>query len=281
MVGNPASCELVLRACGCEFALSCADEETVALIRSAFGGMLIPPSTFAPAIRRYAIERGSPPSTFQVSDGIGSQSLEDADSLLFHIDKELTLTLQRQRRDLFFLHAAAVAWQGRAVALPAFSGTGKSTLTLVSLADGLEYLSDELAPIDLRALTVYPYPHALCLKSPPPLPHALPAGTLQHGGRFHVPLEALPYVTRGEALPLAAVIFLQRDEHRFDGLRPMTSASAVARLMAHALNPLAHPGCGMDAAVALGRALACFELDVRNLQAASGAIKSFLVGGEP
>jgi len=171
----------------------------------------------------------------------------------------MTLTLQYQRRDLFFVHAAAVAWNGRVAVLSAFSGTGKSTLTLASLDYGLEYLSDELAPIDLQRLIVQPHPHALCLKSRPPLPHRLPAGTAEHGGRFHVSVEALPNVTRREALPLAALIFLQRDGERFEGLRSMTAASAVARLMAHALNPLAHPGYGLDAAVALSHAAPCFE----------------------
>ena len=103
---------------------------------------------------------------------------------------------------------------------------------------------------------------------------------MEHGGRLHVPLGALPNGTRGGELPLAAVIFLQRDEHRFDGLRPMTSASAVARLMAHALNPLAHPGDGLDAAIALGRAVPCLELDVFDLQSAGAAIKSFLTSDE-
>jgi len=211
-----------------------------------------------------------------VSDGVDSWSLPDADRLLFHLDKEMTLTLQRQRPDLFFLHAAAVAWEGRVAALPAFSGTGKSTLTLVLLAGGFEYLSDELAPIDLRALTVHPYRHALNLKALPPAPYTLPDGTLQHGLRLHVPAGALPVVRRREELPLAALIFLHRGEPRVDGLRPMTKASAVARLMAHALNPLAHPGYGLDAAVELGRARPCFELDVSDLQSAGAAIKSLL-----
>ncbi|NJM39802.1 MAG: hypothetical protein HC853_03025, partial [Anaerolineae bacterium] len=35
--------------------------------------------------------------------------VDDADGLLFHIDKDITISLQHQRRDLFFIHAAAVA----------------------------------------------------------------------------------------------------------------------------------------------------------------------------
>ena len=65
--------------------------------------------------------------------------VDDADNLLYLIDKDITLTLQRARSDLLFLHSAALAWKGRVVALPAFPGTGKSTLSLVLLERGFEY----------------------------------------------------------------------------------------------------------------------------------------------
>lgn len=209
-----------------------------------------------------------------MSDGVRSLWLRDADSLLFHIDKDITLTLQRERRDLFFLHGAAVAWDGRVAVLAAFPGTGKSTMTLAALDLGLEYLSDELAPVDPRRFTVEPYPRALYLKSPPPPPYALPPGTIAHGRRFHVPVAASN--TRRAALPLAALVFLTRERDRFAGLRPITAASAVARLMANALNPLAHSGDGLDTAIVLSQTVPAFEVDVSDLQAASAAIKIVL-----
>ena len=183
-----------------------------------------------------------------------------------------------ERSDLFFLHAATVACGERVAVLSATSGTGKSTLTLASLSRGIDYLSDELAPIDLNLMTVEAYPRALCVKSPPPAPYVLPVGTIHHGGRFHVPVESLPGKSRKGSLPVAACIFLEREGRGRDGLRPITPASAVARLMANTLNSLAHPNAGLDAAIAVSQAVPCFELDNGNLPAATMAIKDVLVG---
>ena len=44
------------------------------------------------------------------------------------------------------------------------SGNGKSTTAWALLHRGFQYLSDELAPLDLSAMTVHAFPHALCLK---------------------------------------------------------------------------------------------------------------------
>jgi hypothetical protein len=144
-----------------------------------------------------AIARGSPlsywprlrrvPSPLTTTSGIAGGCRR----LLFHLDKDLTIALQLQRADLFFLHAAVVALDDRAVVLSAPSGTGKSTLALALLENGFDYLSDELAPIDVQRLTVHPFPHALCLKSPPPAPYCLPTGALGIGVRYHVPGDIL------------------------------------------------------------------------------------------
>jgi hypothetical protein len=210
-----------------------------------------------------------------VSDGTGSHDVVDGpDALLFHIDKAITLALQRSRPDLLFLHAAALSSPGGAIVLPALPGTGKSTLTLALAARGLGYLSDELAPVDLGNLTVEPYPHAVCLKTPPPPPYALPPGTIAVDSRFHVPLTSLGTATRHDPLPLAALVFPCRNGARFDGLRPLTTAAAAARLMSHVLNGLAHPTYGLDAAISVSRAVPCVEVDITDLPAAVEAIAS-------
>ena len=175
--------EISLRACGCAFQVSCSDDATAALVNASFGGLaeeVLPPAS---AIRHYAIER-LPGGGFQVSTSEHSIVLDDEDSLLFHLDGEIILALQYERSDLLFLHAAAVASADRVAVLSASSGTGKSTLTLATIFEGLNYLSDELAPIDLQRFTVEAYPRALCLKAPPPLPHVLPQGTIQPAGDF-------------------------------------------------------------------------------------------------
>lgn len=117
-----------------------------------------------PAIS-YRVERGHAEGSLYISRA-GACTLisrNDAD-FLFLFEKDLTIELQYQRPDLFFVHAAVVERDGKAVVLAAPSGTGKSTLTLALLHAGFRYLSDELAPFDLVTLQVMPYPHALCLR---------------------------------------------------------------------------------------------------------------------
>lgn len=265
--------EFTLAACGCTIACVCRDDDTASLIEAAFGGMCVATPRAVP-LRRFTVGRDATDSTFHLSDGEGSRVLEDADSLLFHIDKEITLALQLWRADLFFLHAATLGWDEQAVAFPASSGTGKSTFTLSLIERGFDYLSDELAPVDLGSLDVHPYPHAVNLKSMPPATVTLPRGAVRHGGRLHVPLTPASSHRSNAPHRLAALIFPQRNEDRFVGLRPMTTASTTARLMAHALNPMAHPACGLDAAVTLARSVPCFELDIHDLPEAADAVTS-------
>jgi hypothetical protein len=49
-----------------------------------------------------------------------------------------------------------------------------------------------------------------------------------------------------------AAVFLQyRPEASSPTIRPLSRAAAAARLLANALNPLAHPAAGLDGAIAL------------------------------
>ena len=265
--------EFSLQACDCRFTLHCSNDDVAALIASVFGTLATARSTPALAHREYHIE-GTTTATYRVSSATSVLEVANADELLFHIDKSITVELQNLRPDLFFVHGAALAWQGRVAVLSAPPGTGKSTLTLVALQLGFEYFSDELAPIDLQRLTVYPYPRALYLKTPPPPPHSLPGGAMEHGGRYYVP--APPTTTSPRQAPLAALIFLRRDNETFSGLRPISAASGATRLIANTLNLLAHPAVGIDAAVKVSQAVRCFELDATNLIAASGSIRAAL-----
>jgi ABC-type cobalamin/Fe3+-siderophores transport system ATPase subunit len=71
-----------------------------------------------------------------------------------------------------------LAFGHETVMLVGESGSGKSTTTWALLHHGCRYFSDELGPVDLQTGTVYPYPHALCLKDVPLKPYPLPRNTL-------------------------------------------------------------------------------------------------------
>lgn len=63
----------------------------------------------------------------------------------------------------FALHAGVVALGDRAIAFPADSGGGKSTLTAACLQVGFRYVSDESLCLDIDTGSVVPYPKPLGL----------------------------------------------------------------------------------------------------------------------
>jgi hypothetical protein len=62
-----------------------------------------------------------------------------------------------------FIHAGAVAYDGRAIVVPGHSFTGKSTLTAALVRAGATYYSDEFAVLDDDGL-VHPYPKPIELR---------------------------------------------------------------------------------------------------------------------
>jgi hypothetical protein len=247
-----------------------------------FGGLLVQSKKSIPTFgTSFSVERNGAKYGFRLCDGAGAGSagrFTDADGLLFDLDKCLTIALQLQRPDLYFLHAAAVASAGRVAVLAAPTGTGKSTLTMALLERGFSYLSDELAPIDISTLRVYPYAHAVCLKSRPPEPLQIPPGTIAIGKRFHVASGLLDAAAADEPLPLAAFIFLRRSSGSVTSRR-MGPAAGAAHLLANTLNALAHESSGLNVAINLAQSVPSFEIDVSDVTAACAAVEAILTAG--
>lgn len=193
--------------------------------------------------------------------------------LLAAFDDDLVVQLQLLRPDLLFQHAAVVSWKGRAVVFAAGTGSGKSTLCWALLHHGLDYMSDELGPIDPESLAVHPYSRAVCLKSPPPDPYALPGGVVRGTGTLHVPVSRLPRPPVREPLPLGAVFFpTWNAEHRVPSVRRLGIAESATRLCANGLNLLAHPEAGLQPTVEIARRVPAFELKTAELEASCGAV---------
>lgn len=264
---------------GCErlFSLQCADAGCRKPLGIVFGA-LVRPATDAetPVVSLGRVSSAGGRDRFLYEPpGAQAQALNGHSELIYEVDKNLGLALQRARPDLLFLHAAVVELDGRAIVLCGHSGTGKSTTTFALLHHGFGYLSDELAPVDVASGIVHPFAHALCLKQVPPAPYRLPSRTLDAGETLHVPVAALPGAAVLESRPLAALVFLQREaEPRSRGLQPLTSAAACAHVLSSALNALAHPDQGADAALEIVRRVPAFRLDIGELSAAVAALRS-------
>ena len=88
------------------------------------------------------------------------------------------------------VHAGVVGGVGAAI-LPGRSGAGKSTLVAACVAEGMAYLSDEYAAVDLDQGTVVPYPKPIGLEGEQLVaPSDLGAGPVQ---RVPVPVAGIAF----------------------------------------------------------------------------------------
>src|SRR5262245_43684866 len=228
-----------------------------------------------PQIRYRITRRGRGEQRLIARVGAAPEIARDDGEFLYMFEKDMTIETQKLRPDLYFIHAAVVKLDGSALALVAPSGYGKSTTTWGLLHHGFKYLSDELAPVHLSTMQVYPFPHALCLKTLPPNEYSLPEQTIFTTRTAHVPAQFLPCETPGETVPVQAIFFVRFiDEISEPVLKPMAKSDAAARLFTNALNPLAHSGEGLDGAIEIVSKTHCFELLSSNLTSTCELIKS-------
>jgi hypothetical protein len=196
--------------------------------------------------------------------------------ILHQIDNELAYILENARPDLYFVHAAALAIDGRALLLVGESGAGKSTTSYAFAASGVEYLSDELAPMEPETGRVHPYPRAICLKKDPPHPLSVPADHLRTEWTLHVGAASLSATVRDQPAVLDRIYFVKYSlGHAAATLRPMSRGEAALRLYEGALNQLAHPNMGLDDTLRLVRRAECFEL------LSAGVADTLRVAGRP
>ena len=207
----------------------------------------------------------------------GGPVIANADEydLIYFLEKDVTVELQKIRKDLLFIHGAALEFEDKACLIVAPSGSGKSTTTWALLHHGFRYLSDELAPIDLSTMKVSAYPHALCLKADPPQPYTLPANVVRTIATIHVPVDSLPAHVCHTPVPLAAIFFVKYNSDLNDpAMHEISAAEASARIYANALNPLAHPEGGLDTVISVARRCKCFNVMSADLKKTADLIKS-------
>ncbi|HWC14338.1 MAG TPA: hypothetical protein VG929_07065 [Actinomycetota bacterium] len=179
---------------------------------------------------------------------------------------DLHASVPQRARDFVFLHAGAVASEGRALLLPARMDCGKSSLTLALLGAGWDYLSDELAPIDPVTRRVYPFPKLI----------SLDAGSLEFFPGVTQRLEdrrglsaALPerYVRpedvdagTADKAPVAWLVFPTSDFGGPVRLTPVSTAAAVEGMAANALNLYRYGDRGVALLASVARDAAAFTI---------------------
>ena len=254
--------------------IQCDDAEARELLACNYGGMFVPGSPDR-ADLEYRVAPVGGEGAFSIR--CGAREVERAHSpgeLLSLVKQDVVVEIQKARPDLYFVHAAALSHEGRAVLLVAESGGGKSTTAWALLHHGFRYGSDELAPVDPRTGCVHAFPSALCLKADPPDSFPLPAGAIRTPHTRYVPVECLPApLAPFPSLP-ANIFFVRYRPRAAPAVRKLGAAEAGARIFAQALNALAHPGGGLDVAIDIAKRSRCFGMETGDLRATSQLILS-------
>ncbi len=97
-------------------------------------------------------------------DGVDIIEHSDLDAVIDRLASDIHHRIALHARNLTFVHAGVVAYDGGAVILPGRSHSGKSTLVAALIRAGADYYSDEYAVFDDEG-TVHPYPKFLSLRS--------------------------------------------------------------------------------------------------------------------
>ena len=143
--------------------------------------------------RGYVIEGGREPDS---TDGTLADGLR---SLRY----QATLRLMDARPDLVWLHAAAVARDGRALLIVGPGGSGKSSLATELVDMGYCYLGDDVIPVDPVSGTAYPFPVTPAVRSAPG--GRLPRGAVATLPRVEVELDATRVASA--PVPVGLVVF--------------------------------------------------------------------------
>lgn len=164
----------------------------------------------------------------------------DRDQFLETLERRLHFYLANHCRNVVFVHAGAVAWQGGAILIPGKSYSGKSTLTEELVRVGASYLSDEYAVVDQQGL-VHPFPRPIALREP-------------RGERRVFP-------ERLQLAPLTASFILAT--HFETGAvwkaEPLSQGGGVMELLAHTVTARTDPALAMSCLTACTRYARCLR----------------------
>jgi hypothetical protein len=142
----------------------------------------------------------------------------------------------------FAVHSGVVAKRERAVAFPAQTGGGKSTLTAACVLDGFSYVSDEALCVDLETAEVTPYPKPVSLSAASRDLLGLPPATAPWGklSESIVNVEEFGGVSAVGSLTLSDVVIAEYG-HSEQTLEPVPASEVMTTLLRMSFNSYKHP----------------------------------------
>lgn len=217
--------------------IECESEEDAAIARSeimrAFGhtATLTEPAGNASVF----IKMGRDAEGFwlDIDDEFGFRRFDDREVLFRrYLNSHMRIEMASRVDHRVFVHSGSVGVDGKAILIPGFSFSGKSTLTSELVKNGAVYYSDEYAVIDEDGL-IHPFPRDLMLRNETvTVVKELTAGDL--GGTIGV-----------EPIPVGLILFTKYQENADWQPRRLTVGEAIMELIPHTLSVRRSPGFAM------------------------------------
>ena len=171
--------------------------------------------------------RAGPAETYVLSrDGDTVMDQWSLDAALVVLERDLRMLVALEAPDFVFVHAGAVAHQGRGIVIPGESFSGKTSLVAALVRAGAEYCSDEYAVLDARG-PLHPFPKPLSLR------------TRVYQSDHSV--ESLGGVTAREPLTVGMVVITTYRSGAEWQPRRMSSGEAVLGLLSHTVPAQTRP----------------------------------------
>lgn len=261
---------LALALLGVPVRITCDDRELGARLALCYGGAL--PGEVEAGALEAGLRRSGPRWRIEVA---GREPREEADPIeaLRALHHELVHGVMRRAPELFFVHAAVVAWRERGIVLPGLSRSGKSTLALALVLEGARLVSDELLAFDPERTVARAFPRAFkirdeCLDYFPEL-----AGRFVGAGegRF-LPFDALPAPVVAARVRPEVLVVPRWSPQASSRPIPLARGEALLALTASALNFGTHRERSLEHLTGLVARATCLRLDWAEPRAAARAL---------
>lgn len=159
-------------------------------------------------------------------DAVFTTGLE-GDLALLLLESQMRTYIALHARERIFVHAGAVGHRGRAIVIPGFSFSGKTTLVAALVRAGATYLSDEFAPLDESGL-VHPYAKPLSVRD---------EGLVQHDQD----VASIGGTSGTEPLPIGLIVATSYEPGAQWRPRRLSNGEGVLALLAHTVAAQTRP----------------------------------------
>lgn len=216
-----------------------------------------------------------------------TRTFKQAGDLIYHLSDRILFHIADQATSVHCVHAAAVAANGRAMMIPGNSGAGKSSFTAWLVANGFDYLSDELILLEGSSVSGIARPIQIKAAGIDAIrPLLTSAGAVITGQRANA-VFAADLGGAVSCLPshqLAAFVYPRYKAHADFSFTDISSAEAGMGLMENHVNARNLHGHGFRSAMQQIRSTPCYRLEYGGFDTLptgfSDRLRGILEGGQ-